>query len=430
MEIVGLVEKLGQQYRGTNIERLLGAALHELQEQSDLVVRIGERINLDGYGVALDLLGQWLHFPRPRVRDLSGQYFGFQLEDAPPNPPRPPWGTVPFDTSLESLQARELAGDDLYRYGLAARGAQLYGAVNYDMMDRTATALGGRLCVYAEGDTHKDFRTGVALAADANGAMVWHEDMFYAVSEVHDTPQRWTLLRLDATLDGVFDLELNANVIAERTSLPGAIAGLSSVGDNLYAVTREVENGAQVHRIDTDTFVATPQVQSIYPALPALDNACLLDGSHFVGTSGGRAYTCSFGGTAVIEHEDPIPVPMSSLSFIDGQAWAIKSDTGELYRRDASTRAWSRVSTHVYLTAASGQLPWLAGTEHMLMVARGNRILFRPLKREQGYKRNIAVILYMPEKSHRLMIQDADKQLLPHPAGISLDYDFMHFNNE
>ena len=425
MELLEILANILTQYRGTRVERLVMALLMPIQDNLDLAKRIGEFTNTNGHGIALDLLGNLLHYPRPLVPDIEGEYFGFKLDDVPPGEPRLGFNQAPFFDSQGSIYQRTEAGDRIYRSALRARGAQLWGNVSYEMLARVAVALGGpsRTPPMFSETPLSIGQPDVDIENTMNGGCVWHDGNLYVVGASDQGSYR--LLRGQSEPLGEFKLETNDSVTGRQT-LVGAAAGLSSHADDLYCILRDITGGGYIYRVNEINFSNT-LVPSNVGGLPTpIDAAIILNDNSWLATRGRTAYTCSWGGASQrITHTDSLPRSLTSLAIVENEIWGLGTD-GRFYRRNPSNRTFSAVSARDWRRSGHAGTSLMACSGGSLIIIDGSTVTAFPVKLAQGYGRAVSVWLRIDDRGIRNIVDATKEQLLPRTAGIPFAYDFYY----
>lgn len=425
MELLELMKSLLVQYQGTHVERLILALLMPIQENTDIAKRIGERVNAEtGYGIALDVLGDNLRYPRPIVPDIEGEYFGFKLKAGEAQDSRQTFDQAPFWDSQGSIYQRTEAGDRIYRAALLAIALQNREHVSYGMIERWCESLGNGLALYTEGLLTDYFGDERDLQTGLNGDCTWHDGNVYFVGQPVNGEYR---LQKGAQIFAFqFQIETKG-AAASRPALPGAVAGLSSHDGELYCILRAAAGGGYIYRINDRSFNATLENSNV-AGLPALiDCAVILDVDTWVACAGSSAYTCTWGSAQAVSHTDALPAgkAMTSLALIDGVVWGTDAD-GVLYRRDATARTFSAVSSEVWKNPNSNTPLHMLSSGHTILLEGNGHYSVFPVKRAAGYRRAVSYWLWSDDRGIRNILLATESRIKPSMPGVAIDYDFYY----
>ena len=424
MEVLAIINTILRQYNGTNVEKIILAVLEAIQDNASLQRRMGERINPNGFGFALDLLGEWLGLPRPIVRDLFADYWGFQYDPVVPGVERRTWRGAPFESTTGDQYFRAHAGDVLYRQALRARARGIFGTPSWGKMISVMRPISGVL-MYLENPALV-VSCGGPVSSDSDGDSTWFNGELVTTTS-KDGSGNQVLTGLRKFPEFFWRRE---GRVSGRANLPIGTIALSHFGEILYAITKNAVDGSFIHSINTETFEVDHLTLSIPAGIANLTTGIVYSDSRFLAVAGSIVYTCSWGASSARLNIDGFPsgTNITSLAMYKDEIWGIDANSRKMYRRNATTRQWSKISDVEVYPSSRTETPYIGIEREILIVNLGNYLSITPIKHILGYKRACAMFLGESDFGVRSMIDTIHERIIPRDAGVPLDYSFVYPN--
>ena len=441
MEVLEIIDTILRQYRGTNAEKMILAILMIIQENANIQKRIGERINPNGTGFALDLLGAWIGLPRPIIRDLFADYWGFEYDPKDPANPRNSFNRAPFFSDIGDQYFRAHAGDSIYREALKVKARQIFGLCSLEKMagqppgGETSLRINEQrqrgswqdfagIALYVE-STSMEKDTGGPVSSDQFGDSTWHNGDFLTTSP-KDVNGDQKIVGFRKRAKG--GLLIREGFVTDRRNLPAGTVGLSSLNGVLYAITENAVSGDRIFSINTETLEFTGVSQSNPSGLPSIVGGCVISGDKFLAISGTNIYTCSYGDSSAILNTDAMPsgTNLTSIENSPDGVLAIDENSRKIYKRDSDTRQWEKASDKTAYPLSRTETPYLAVSNSITFVSTGNYVSAGATKLYLNHKRACGILLSASEFGKRSLIDSIQANLIPRNAGVSVTYDFYY----